>query len=61
MVEWFRVVDFNAVMLGSNPALATCCWFNSLAILVNSQVVCLPPVLNCVCVSEISTQRYSKI
>ena len=53
MAEWFGVLDFNAVTWGSNPALATegvvlgSPWFYSSAILVNSQLVCLPASWDC--------------
>ena len=57
MADWLRALDFNSdVAPGSNPALATS-WsyfsvepeFNSSAMLVHSQLVCLRPfgILTC--------------
>lgn len=51
MAEWLRVLGFNSVTSSSNPALAIS-WelflgspeFNSLAMFLNSQLVCPRPV-----------------
>ena len=63
MAEWFRVLGFNS---SSNPALAIS-WelflgspeFNSLAMFVDSQLVCLRPVeITCYIVLNFFLSRY---
>ena len=46
MAKWFRVLDFNVVTWIQIPLwpLAGVAWFNSLVILVKSQLVCFPSV-----------------